>query len=377
MKICIVSDFFIPHYNGGGERRYYEIAKRMVEMGHSVDLICMKIHGVNSTETIDGINVHHVGPTIKKPPYRNLFDFIYFIFAAFWWIIKHEYDIIDAQTYAPLIPGFLAAKIKGIKVVGTIHDVSSLGNDQWMIFPGLASLLENILIKLPFDRIITISNNTKSLLINNFKIDSENIEIIFGGVDLDLINSIDDKNRINNSIIFVGRLAKHKHLDDLLRAVKILKNEKLDLNLIVVGDGIEKTNMKKLAHNLNIDKNVFFMGNLDNYGEVIKNIKRSEILVLPSTREGFGLVLAEANACEIPVIAYDSGGVSEIIKDNINGFLIEPRNIQKLSSKIEYLINNKKIAEKMGKSGRKIVEESFNWDIISQKIEIVYKSLLE
>ncbi|MGZ7117607.1 MAG: glycosyltransferase family 4 protein, partial [Methanobacterium sp.] len=62
MKICILSDFFVPHYNGGGERRYFEIAKRLVERGYHVDVICMKIEGVDNNELIEGINIHHIGP---------------------------------------------------------------------------------------------------------------------------------------------------------------------------------------------------------------------------------------------------------------------------------------------------------------------------
>ena len=63
-----MSDFFVPHYQGGGERRHYEILKRLVKKGHKVDLVCMKIKGVKKHEKIDGINVYHIGPKIANPP---------------------------------------------------------------------------------------------------------------------------------------------------------------------------------------------------------------------------------------------------------------------------------------------------------------------
>ncbi|MGC9516357.1 MAG: glycosyltransferase family 4 protein [Methanomicrobiales archaeon] len=372
MRICIVSDFFTPHYHGGGERRYYEIAKRLVEKGHSVDVICMKIKGVNSTENIDGIKVRHVGPTIKKPPYRNLFDFIYFILSAFWWIIRHDYDIIDAQTYVPLIPAFFAAKIKGIKVIGTIHDVSSGEKDQWLIFPRLASTFEKILVKLPYNRIITVSNYTKKALIKNYNVNPGRIVVIHNGVDIDLIDSIKIDEKYDNSIIYVGRLAPHKHVDDLIQSVKLLETDWPKIKLRIIGHGTEKDTLIELVKDLKLDKKVKFLGEIV-YKDVIMEIKKSNLLVLPSTREGFGMVLAEAGACKIPVVAYKSGGVVEVVENGKNGFLVEPRNITEFSSKIKYLINNKKIAIKMGKIGRKRVKNLFYWNKIVDQIYSIYK----
>ena len=102
MKICYVIDFFVPHYQGGGERRLYEIAKRMIKKGHSVDVLCMKIKGVPDYENIDGINVYHIGPTIKNPPYRSPLDFLKFIVAVFKWLMRNKYDVVDAQAFIPL-----------------------------------------------------------------------------------------------------------------------------------------------------------------------------------------------------------------------------------------------------------------------------------
>ncbi|MDI6644414.1 MAG: glycosyltransferase family 4 protein [Methanobacteriaceae archaeon] len=372
MKICIVSDFFIPHYNGGGERRYYEIAKRMVVMGHSVDLICMKIQGVNSTETIDGINIYHLGPTIRKPPYRNLFNFIHFIIAAFWWMIKHDYDVIDAQTYAPLIPGFLAAKIKGIKVIGTIHDVSSAGTDQWLIFPGLAMLLEKILVKLPFNKIITVSYSTRNALIENYGVNPKRIQVVHNGVDLELIDSVKVDEKYKNSIIYVGRLAPHKHVDDLISALKSLRNQIPTIKLKIVGNGIEKENLAKMVTTLGLDNNVEFLGELD-YKDVILEIKKSNVLVLPSTREGFGMVLAEAGACKVPVIAYRTGGVVEIVEDGKNGFLVESRDIGGMAEKIQFFISNNDITNQMGLYGYKKVENFFKWNRIVKTLIKIYR----
>lgn len=374
MRICILSDFFIPHYNGGGERRYFEIAKRLIDRGHHVDVICMKIKGVEDYENIEGINVHHVGPEIKNPPYRTAFDFIHFIISGFLWILKHDYDIIDAQTYVPLIPGFFGAKIKRIPVIGTIHDVSSGKGDQWLIFSNLASFFEKFLVRLPFDKIITVSNETKNSLIQNYGVKPERIDVLYNGVDLKLVDSITIDRKIKNSIIFVGRLAPHKHVDDLINVLKLLKNDFEDIRLKIIGNGVEKDNLIKIVNNLNLSNEIDFLSDLK-YSEVIREIKSSNILVLPSTREGFGMVLAEANACSLPVVAYKSGGVIEVIDDSKNGFLVEPRNINELSERIRFLLENKEIAREMGNNGRKKAINCFDWDKIVGNIIEIYKKL--
>ena len=372
MKICILSDFFIPHYNGGGERRYFEIAKRLQNKGHAVDVVCMKIQGADDHEIIEGINVYHVGPVIKGPPYRSVFDFIHFTISGFLWILKHDYDIIDAQTYVPLIPGFFGAKIKRIPVIGTIHDVGSGGADQWLIFSNLASFFEKFLVRLPYNKIITVSTQTKNALIQKYGVKPERVNVVYNGVAPNYIDSIDVTQKYRNSIIFVGRLAPHKHVDELIKVIELLKKDFKDIHLKIIGNGIEKDNLTKIVNDLNLNDHIDFLSDLE-YGKVIKEMKRSSILVLPSTREGFGMVLAEANACSVPVIAYKSGGVVEVIENGKNGFLVEPHDINELSDKIRFLLLNEDIRKDMGNYGRKKVQKSFDWKKIVDEIIEIYK----
>lgn len=372
MKICIISDFFVPHYHGGGERRYFEVAKRLVDRGYNVDVVCMKIQGAEDHEIIERINVYHLGPKIKKPPYRTAFNFIHFIISTFLWILKHDYDVIDAQTYVPLVPAFFGGNLKRIPVIGTIHDVSSKKGDQWFIYPKIAYFFEKILLRLSYDKIITVSNQTKNTLVKDYNAASERIYVIPPGVDLDFIDSVKIDKKYKNSIIFVGRLAPHKHVDDLIKAVDLLKKDLTEIKLRIIGDGVEKDKLVEIVDNLKLHDHVKFLGDLE-YREVISEIKKSNVLALPSTREGFGMVLAEANACYVPVVAYKSGGVVEVIDHGKNGFLVEPRDINGLTKKIKFLLENDDVAMKMSRYGREKAEKLFDWDKVVGEIEEVYK----
>lgn len=374
MKICIVSDFFVPHYQGGGERRYYEIAKRLVKKGHHVDVICMKIDGVNDQEEIEGIKIHHIGPTIMNPPQRSSSDFMKFILSVFRWIITDDYDIIDAQAYAPLIPAFLGAKLKRTPIIGTIHDVSTGGDDQWIQSSKTAAIAEKILPRLPYDKIITVSNSTKKSLVEYYCVNENRVCVVYNGVDLELIDSVEVHEKYENTILFAGRLAPHKHVDHLLKVVKSLKKDIPSIKLIIVGTGVEKENLISLTQEYGLKKQVQFLENLD-YPELIIEMKKSNLLALPSTREGFGMVLAEANACEIPVVAYASGGVVEVVEDGFNGFLVEAGDLKNLENKIRILLENPLERTNMGINGFKKVKKNFTWNIIVKDIINIYKHL--
>jgi len=370
MKICMVLEFFVPHYNGGGEHRYHEIAKRLVQQGHTVDLLTMKLTNVPEFEDVDGINVHHIGPTIKKAPYRSATDFIKYFFAVIRWLLKHDYDVIDAQAYSPLLSSRVASSIKKTPLIGTIHDTSSSNNDQWIQSSKIANSMEKFLVNLNFDKILTVSHATKNSLINDFGVNGDKILMLYNGVDIAKYDAVHIDSTLTNNIIFVGRLAPHKHVDHLINSVNKLQKTIPDLTLTIVGKGEEKDKLIQMVNKLELEKIITFKQDLTDE-ELITEIKKSELLVLPSTREGFGMVLAEANCCYKPVITYASGGTVEVVENGYNGFLIESENIEELTQKIQETLENKELKEKLGQNGRKKVEKDFDWEkIINQYIQV-------
>ena len=377
MKLCFVSDFFVPHYQGGGERRYYEILKKLVERGHKVDLVCMKIKGAEKFEHIDGINVFHVGPTIESPPKRSMFDFLRFSFAAFSWIMSKDYDIIEAQGIG-MMSVSLSGLVKKAKSVAVVHDLSSGKADQWFGPSRIAELWERMVIKMPFKRIINVSNGVKRRMIKEYGVDEDKISVIHNGVDLNYIDGIKikPKDKEKNTVVFVGRLIPHKHVDDLIKAVKIVKKKIPGIKLKIIGTGPEMMNLRDLARKQKLTDNIKFFGKVEDHKEVVREIKKSNLLVLPSTREGFGIVLAEAFACKVPCVAYYSDGVVEVIDQGKNGYLIKQRDIKQLAKRIEELLTDKKTANKFVKAGRKKTEDNFEWKAITIKIENLYYRLL-
>jgi len=171
------------------------------------------------------------------------------------------------------------------------------------------------------DTIISVSNHTTAQLRTTL---GANCRIITApnGLDITAIQNT-PPSPVTSDIIFAGRLLSHKHIDTLLHAVAILKAKKPGIKAIIVGEGPEKENLKKLAHDLALDANVSFMDFFENHKNLYSLMHSSKVFALPSTREGFGLTAIEADACGLPVVTVDHphNAAKDLVSINGNGFL--------------------------------------------------------
>ncbi|MBT7237998.1 glycosyltransferase family 4 protein, partial [Candidatus Woesearchaeota archaeon] len=125
---------------------------------------------------------------------------------------------------------------------------------------------------------------------------------------------------------------------------------------------------KELVKKLNIENNVSFLGFVPD--EDLPKIYRDvDIAVLPtySTAEGFGMVLAEANACATPVIGSKIGGIPVVIENEYNGLLVPPKDVKELSKAIKRIFNDKDLSSKLSKNGVQKAKENWDWDNLAEK----------
>jgi len=195
------------------------------------------------------------------------------------------------------------------------------------------------------------------------------IRLVSLRIDLNLFNPVSDTGEKVDKvgitkIGYLGRLVNGKGLEDLFEAVKILKNQSLELgvwNLVIYGTGPLEEKLKKMAKDLNIVEKIEWRGFVS-YGKVPQALSELDIFVYPSWHEGFGRSIMEALAMEKAVIATKVGGIPDLIKDGDTGFLVEPHNSEALALKIKELLNNKELREKLGKAGREWVSKNFEWN---------------
>ena len=168
-------------------------------------------------------------------------------------------------------------------------------------------------------------------------------------------------------VLTVARLEPYKGVDMALRAVAQCRNDGLDLSYLVVGSGKKRKEYQKLAGELHIADHVRFVGNVPEAElPAVFNIANAYVGVSRradgSRVEGFGVALAEASACGLPVIAGQSGGLAEAVHDGETGLVVNPDDADSVAAALKRLMGDQLLARRLGQAGRKAIETYYNWD---------------
>ncbi|MBE3128391.1 MAG: glycosyltransferase family 4 protein [Actinobacteria bacterium] len=373
MKIAFISDAIYPYNEGGKEKRIFEVTTRLGKRGYDIHLYCMKWWEGPRDRKENGINLHAI--CRKYPLYsgkrRSIIQGLMFGLACLK-LIKEDFDIAEVDSI-PFFPLFFlkpVCALKGKKIIATWHEV--WGKDYWQEYLGwrgiFGYLVEKLSVFIP-DEIISVSNYTTKKLKNNLK-SKKKIYTIPNGDDFEKIQKIEPSKR-KTDIIFAGRLLSHKNVDVLIKSIHLVKERKQNIKCLIIGDGPEKKNLELLTKKLNLDKNIKFLGFLETHDNVYAQMKSSKVFVLPSTREGFGIVVVEANACGIPVItvSHKDNAARDLIKEGKNGFICKLKK-EEIANRIIRILNNN--SDKKMEKGCLDYAKKYDWNKIVGKIEEVY-----
>ena len=255
-----------------------------------------------------------------------------------WNLATKKVSLIHAHYSYPT--GFFAwigKCISGKILIITTHgsDIHDHNNRNF-----IAQYLNRIVLH-SSDHIIAVSHELKNAITESFGISEEKISVIDMGVDSSIFfpnNKIPKKETF--TLLFVGRLSEEKGFDVLLDAFEILsKNNSSSIKCIVIGDGDQQSHYKKSVKSRMLTDNVTFMGS-QNQTRISEWMNQSHLVVIPSRKEGFGLVAIEALACGTPVICSNVGGLKEIVENGKNGFLFPVEQKDELVERIERFIQN-------------------------------------
>lgn len=377
MKIAFIYDAIYPWIKGGAERRIYELAIRLAKKGHEIHIYGIQWWDGNEVIERNGITYHGVCQPL--PLYVNGKRSIKEALVFSWGLLRHlkgkDFTIYDVSSfpYFSCLSTKLVSTIQHTPMVITWHEI--WGN-YWYKYLGrkgiFGKIIEIVVIK-SNKKMIAVSNMTKQKLVYH---GAKDIFLISNGIDLDKINSIKstaDKS-YHSDIIFVGRLIEDKHVDVLIRAIQITSTVLPDIHGIIVGDGPEHHSLIELSEKLGMTDNITFTGFLDEE-DVVRYMKSSKMMVLPSTREGFGMVVVEAFACGLPVIAVKSNdcAVSEIINNGLNGFMVVLSE-ENIAEKIIELMDHPESRATMSVNAIDAATK-YSWDILTDEIEHIYEKL--
>ncbi len=344
-----------------------------------------------STLKIPGTKLIRI-PVTKNRYIDLLFYQIMLLFYMIPYCISTKPDLIYARqemlSFTPLIIAKLFRLPYVVEINGLIIDEAHMSKR-----PGPYISLLRISERLNYrycDRIIAITDGIKKGIAQSYNIPEKSIEVIGNGANIDLFRPM-EMNRTkkelglepsNEYICFVGNLAEWQGVEYILRASPLVIREKPQVHFLIIGDGEIKGSLENIAHKLEIQDRIHFIGRVD-YIRVPYYINASHIGLAPfikkrNQRIGLSpLKLYEYMACARPVITSQLAGVEQIIRDSGGGCAIEPEKPQKLACAILKLLIDPQLCEKMGLNGCRYVNEKHSWTGVSEKVYRVCEDLIE
>jgi len=313
-------------------------------------------------------------------------------------IFKYGTDALSLKLFYTLIPflgkkldithchfgpnGISALNLKEIGVVGKIITTFH-GYDLSMVISSNGYNVYNDLFH-KGDIFLPISNYWGEKLIK-LNCDKNKITVHHMGISLDKFKYSERKIHSDEAvkILTIGRLTEKKGHAYVIKALAKVVHKHKHKKIIyhIAGDGPLKCELKSLVTKLGINNYVKFWGNVED-GMLLRLYQESHIFVLASItapsgdKEGIPVVLMEAEATGLPVISTFHSGIPEIVIDGKSGFLVPERDVDALAKKIECLIENPKLWSKMGKYGRKFVEENYNIKKLNHQLVKIYQTIL-
>jgi len=369
-KIAVV----VPKYGlvGGGERFVLELTERIASSRrYEVHVFANKWK-----QQSDRITFHKI-PIISFPKFLTTISFAWFANRK---IAKMNFDLIHSHER------IFHADIFTMHSVPHRFWVKEIRRKGMSLFDYGTSWVEKRMINNGKCRMfLPVSGIAKERFLQEFRVDPEKIQVIHPGVDIDKFNKLDRNicrreirerfgiNKTDTVVLFVSMNFELKGLDKLMAAMAMTKSRHPSkmIKLIAVGKGNEKK-YRRLAQKLDIEENVIFAGVWkDNIEQIYL---ASDIFAMPSGFDTFGMVVLEAMSASLPVIISGNVGAKDLVRDGINGFVVDREDIDLISSKIGLMLD-KQDREKMAKEAYKEATKN-TWDIMAEKVLKTYDSII-
>lgn len=352
---------------------------RLAKRGHRIDVYTMHWWSGARDRDEDGMHLHGVVPLRKlyaAAGRRSIPEALLFGLGIFFPLLRADFDIleVDHMPFFQLFSCKLVAVLKRKKMVASWNEV--WGHQYWQTylpwFGWFGYVIERLSVHLPAV-IISISPLTTRRLQSMLHVPSRRIRTIPCGVDVNAIDGIDGTPAYD--VLYYGRLLAHKHVDYLIHAMQSVVTKRPDASCVIIGNGPEHDALVRQARDLGIERNVTFRDFLASEHELYQALRRTRVFVSPSTREGFGIAVLEANAAGIPVIVIDhpENASRDFVTDGVQGFVC-PLDEQRIADAIQRILSDEQLRKRMGAAGIENARQ-YDPDTVALAVEHVYQTV--
>ena len=372
MRICSPHVGISPDSNQGGEVYERELLKQLSYLGAEIEIILPR--GKKYEKGIPNWRVTQIPISRGYTWYGSPFLFftpLLKIWRKKRFNILRVHSLRNVGTAAILFKAFNMIKVP---LVSHHHHIEE--------GEGMVQAVDCFVLNRS-DLVITDSRFSKNQLLNQMGIDVEKIRWVHGGIEEKYVPffpdaEIVDKHKLRDKkvLLFLSALHQRKNAGFMLEIFgEIVKIKQDTVRLMMVGGGDELNRLKHKAERMGISDKVIFTGYIPEETKV-SYYNVADCFVFPSIMEGFGLVVGEAMSCGKPVVASRVASLPEIVEDTVTGFLANLDDKNEFVRKILLLLENEKLAKRMGEEGRKRVDKLFRWPLAAQKVLALYEELI-
>ena len=375
MKLSFLSDAVYPFHHGGKETLHYERSVRLARRGHAVRILTMHWWPEHKRSIArDGVVFQSVAPRTAlytSKGGRSVLESVVFGLGSLRLLWSPPFDVLDVDQF-PFTHFFaarLACRLRDRPMTATWYEVWD--RDYWRAYMGRLAPVGFFLQRFAArsaDLIFADSRLTARRLTEQLGVDPHRVLVLSPGVDVGPLPSPLHAKSID--CIFIGRLLPHKHVDVLLRALALTPG----VAGMIVGSGPEKARLVALAGELGISNRVRFESPAS-HEAVIERLRGARLLVFPSTREGFGVAVLEANACGVPalVVQHPDNAALELVRDGVTGIICDLAP-EPMAAQIRTFLADPLMQSRMSKAAL-ATAATYSWDAYVNKMEAALMSL--
>ncbi len=288
---------------------------------------------------------------------------------------KEKPDIVHNYLFHAEMAGRLCGKMAGVPVIISSLRSVNVGSDLRQFFLKITDGLVN--------GVTAVSKKVAEEHIGRQTTKKDKIRVIYNGLEVDKAVAMENKNELKRRIgvpltsyvvLSVGNLRPVKGYSFIFEALEMLLSKGKDVKLLIVGDGSYKRNLEIELQDKGISENVIFAGEKE---ELSDFLNMADTFVMASLWEGLPNSLLEAMAAGLPIIATKVGGIPEVVDDNENGLLIDPKDSKALAQAIERMISDKEFAMRLSNNAQKFVRDNFGIERTVKDLDSLYTELLK